>query len=246
MNKNNELLKQINIDKLPKHVAIIMDGNGRWAKQKKQFRTFGHVEGANRVVDIVRASSNLGIKVLSLFAFSTENWKRPKNEVNKIMLLVISFIDKYIDELNDNNVKLCVLGKLNELPDSVFEKVEYAKNKTTKNDGMVLNICLNYGSQIEILEACKKMIMAHKNSTLDEIVSLEIEDFTKYLYTKENSTVDLLIRPSGELRLSNFLLFQSAYAELYFSNILWPDFNEDELYKAILSFQDRNRRFGGI
>lgn len=233
-------------DKLPKHVAIIMDGNGRWAKSRKQIRTFGHFEGANRVVEIVRTSSNLGINVLSLFAFSTENWKRPVEEVDKIMFLVVNFIDKYIEELAENNVVLKVLGHKEELPNKVREKVDYAINLTKNNSGMILNICLNYGSQLEILDACKKMILENRASSDEEIQKLTIEDFSKRLYTETCPPVDLMIRPSGELRLSNFLLFQSAYAELYFSNILWPDFNSNELYKAIVEYQNRNRRFGGI
>lgn len=244
MEKN--YLDLINQEKLPKHIAIIMDGNGRWAKNRKLNRSFGHREGANRVVDIVRASSDLGIKVLSLFAFSTENWKRPLEEVNKIMFLIVAFIDKYIDELAANNVVLKVLGHRDELPKNVKEKLDYAINKTENNTGMILNICLNYGSQIEILDACKEMIKEYKNSSEEDIDSLTVEDFSKHLYSEKYYNVDLMIRPSGELRLSNFLLFQAAYAELYFSNVLWPDFTANELYKAIYEFQNRNRRFGGL
>lgn len=244
MEKN--YLELINLENLPKHVAIIMDGNGRWAKMRKLNRSFGHKEGANRVVEIVRASSNLGIKVLSLFAFSTENWKRPLEEINKIMFLIVVFIDKYIDELASNNVILKVLGHKEELPINVREKLDYAINKTEKNTGMILNICLNYGSQLEILDACKDMIRDYKNLSDEKIDSLTIDDFSKHLYSNEYYNVDLMIRPSGELRLSNFLLFQAAYAELYFSNVLWPDFTPNELYKAIYEFQNRNRRFGGL
>lgn len=244
MEKN--YLELINRENLPQHVAIIMDGNGRWAKKRKLNRSFGHKEGANRVVDIVRASSNLGIEVLSLFAFSTENWKRPLEEVEKIMFLVVSFIDKYIDELAMNNVVLKVLGHQDPLPTKVKEKLAYAIEKTKDNNGMILNICLNYGSQIEILDACKEMIKEYKDSSEEAIEALTVEDFSSHLYTGEFSKVDLMIRPSGELRLSNFLLFQAAYAELYFSNILWPDFTPEELYKAIYEFQNRNRRFGGL
>lgn len=244
MEKN--YLELINLENLPKHVAIIMDGNGRWAKMRKLNRSFGHKEGANRVVEIVRASSDLGVKALSLFAFSTENWKRPLEEVNKIMFLIVVFIDKYIDELASNNVILKVLGHKDELPKNVKEKLDYAIKKTEKNTGMILNICLNYGSQLEILDACKAMIREYKNSSNEEIDSLSIDDFSKRLYSTEYYNVDLMIRPSGELRLSNFLLFQAAYAELYFSNVLWPDFSPNELYKAIYEFQNRNRRFGGL
>lgn len=244
--KNENLKEKICLDRLPKHVGIIMDGNGRWAKKRNKLRSFGHIEGANRVVEIVRTASNLGIEVLSLFAFSTENWKRPVEEVTKIMLLVISFIDKYIDELDENNVILDVLGNLNELPEKTYDKVKFAMEKTKTNTGMRLNICLNYGSRQEILSACKSMVKGYKNKPYEEIEKIDYEVFESYLLTKENSNVDLVIRPSGELRISNFLLYQIAYAEFYFSNILWPDFNSNEFYKAIIDYQKRQRRFGGI
>lgn len=246
MEKDYTLLSKIDKNNLPNHVAIIMDGNGRWAKNRKQIRSFGHLEGANRVVEIVRCSSDLGLKVLSLYAFSTENWKRPINEINKIMFLVIKFIDNYIDELAENNVKLNVLGHKKELPLNVRDKLTYAVNKTIFNTGLTLNICLNYGSQQEILDAAKELVKKYNNSSIEDIEKITLKEFSSSLYTGENSEVDLLIRPSGELRLSNFLLFQSAYAELYFSNILWPDFNCEELYKSIISYQNRDRRFGGI
>ena len=246
MENTSNLLEKIDKSNIPNHVAIIMDGNGRWAKQRKQLRSFGHLEGSNRVVDIVRISSNLGIKVLTLFAFSSENWKRPLTEIDKIMFLVVKFIDNYIDELAENNVKLNVLGVQEELPKRVIEKLNFAVEKTSNNTGMILNICLNYGSQQEILMASKNLIKKYKNSSDEDIDNISIEEFKSFLYTKENSDVDLLIRPSGELRISNFLLFQIAYAELYFSNILWPDFDENELHKAIISYQNRDRRYGGI
>lgn len=246
MNKKINYLNEIDINNLPKHVAIIMDGNGRWAKKRNKPRSFGHIEGANRVVEIVRTASNLGIEVLSLFAFSTENWKRPNQEVEKIMLLIIRFIDSYIDELAENNVILNVIGTRRNMPEKVLEKLDYAKNKTKENTGMVLNICLNYGGRLEILEATKKMIKAYKNLSDEEIEKLNFSDLENYLYTKENSNVDLMIRPSGELRVSNFLLYQMAYAEFYFSDVLWPDFNSNEFYKSIYDYQQRNRRFGGL
>lgn len=246
MNKKINYLNEIDINNLPKHVAIIMDGNGRWAKKRNKPRSFGHIEGANRVVEIVRTASNLGIEVLSLFAFSTENWKRPNQEVEKIMLLIIRFIDSYIDELAENNVILNVIGIRRNMPEKVLEKLDYAKNKTKENTGMVLNICLNYGGRLEILEATKKMIKAYKNLSDEEIEKLNFSDLENYLYTKENSNVDLMIRPSGELRVSNFLLYQMAYAEFYFSDVLWPDFNSNEFYKSIYDYQQRNRRFGGL
>lgn len=230
----------MNVDKefLPKHIAIIMDGNGRWAKAKGMPRHYGHYEGANRVVDIVRASSDLGIKVLTLYAFSTENWKRPAIEVNAIMKILIKFIDDKLDELAANNVIINVLGDREPFPKDVMMSLEKAISKTEKNTGMVLNIALNYGGQQEIIQAVNKAIEDGKK--------VDIEDFKSYLYTENQIEVDFLIRTSGELRLSNFLLFQSAYAELYFTSVLWPDFNEDELYKAIEDYLKRKRRFGGL
>ena len=246
MNKNEKILKEIDIQNLPKHIAIIMDGNGRWAKKKNKIRSYGHLEGANRVVEIVRTASNLGIEVLSLFAFSTENWKRPVDEVEKIMFLVVKFIEKYIDELNSNNVKLQVLGELSELPKNTLSKVQYAIDKTKDNTGMTLNIYLNYGSRQEILSACKNLVREYQNKSEEEINSITEIEFEEKLFTRGNSNVDLLIRPSGELRISNFLLYQIAYAELYFSDVLWPDFDSYEFYISIIEYQKRNRRFGGI
>lgn len=246
MNEKINYLNEIDINNLPEHVAIIMDGNGRWAKKRNKPRSFGHIEGANRVVEIVRTASNLGIEVLSLFAFSTENWKRPSQEVEKIMLLIIRFIDSYIDELAENNVILHVIGTRRNMPKKVLEKLDYAKNKTKENTGMVLNICLNYGGRLEILETAKEMIRDYKYLSDEEINKLNFEDLEKHLYTKDNANVDLMIRPSGELRVSNFLLYQMAYAEFYFSNVLWPDFNSNEFYKSIYNYQQRDRRFGGL
>ncbi|NLY21553.1 MAG: isoprenyl transferase [Tissierellia bacterium] len=235
--KTEELM---NVDKefLPKHIAIIMDGNGRWAKAKGMPRHYGHYEGANRVVDIVRASSNLGIEVLTLYAFSTENWKRPAIEVNAIMKILIKFIDDKLDELAANNVIIKVLGNREPFPKDVMASLEKAIKKTENNTGMILNIALNYGGQQEIIQAVNKAIQNGKE--------VDIDDFKSYLYTENQIDVDFLIRTSGELRLSNFLLFQSAYAELYFTSVLWPDFNEEELYKAIEDYLSRNRRFGGL
>lgn len=246
MIKKINYLEKIDKNNLPNHVAVIMDGNGRWAKKQGKPRSFGHLEGANRVVEIVRTASNLGIKVLSLFAFSTENWKRPSKEVEKIMTLVIKFINSYIDELAENNVTLKVLGRKDKLPEKVINKIEYAINKTSDNSGMTLNICLNYGGRQEILDATKNMISFYKDKSLEEIENIDLQEFENFLYTKENSDVDLLVRPSGELRVSNFLLYQLAYAEFYFSDVLWPDFNSEEFYKTIYSYQKRDRRFGGL
>lgn len=245
-NSATDFKNKIDIKKLPEHVAIIMDGNGRWAKNKNMPRTYGHFEGTKRVVDIVRSASNLGIKNLTLFAFSTENWNRPESEVNRLMELVIIFIDKYIEELNEKNVILKIFGEYKVMPENVVKKLEYAKNLTKDNDGMILNICLNYGGKQEILRAAKNFAKASKDLDDEKIDSIDESYFESFLYSKDQKPVDLLIRTGGELRISNFLLYQSAYAEMYFTDCMWPDFNENEFCKSIVEFQSRNRRFGGV
>lgn len=245
-NSATDFKNKIDIKKLPEHVAIIMDGNGRWAKKKNMPRTYGHFEGTKRVVDIVRSASNLRIKNLTLFAFSTENWNRPESEVNRLMELVIIFIDKYIEELNEKNVVLKIFGEYKVMPENVVKKLEYAKNLTKDNDGMILNICLNYGGKQEILRAAKNFAKASKDLADEKIDSIDESYFESFLYSKSQKPVDLLIRTGGELRISNFLLYQSAYAEMYFTDCMWPDFNENEFYKSIIEFQSRNRRFGGV
>ena len=234
----NEILKDIDVNDLPKHIGIIMDGNGRWAKAKGMPRHYGHYEGANRVVDIVRASSDLGIKVLSLYAFSTENWKRPSIEVNALMKILIKFINDKLTELSENNVIIKVLGDFSVFPKNVIDALDRAIANTESNTGMILNIALNYGGQQEIIRAV--------NTLVEEGKKVDIESFKEYLYTGYQPDVDFLIRTSGELRLSNFMTYQLAYAELYFTDAYWPDFREPELYEAIGDFINRNRRFGGV
>ncbi len=235
----------INLDNIPKHIGIIMDGNGRWAKSKNLPRSFGHKTGSDRVIDIVEASYELGVKSLSLYAFSTENWKRPRDEISKLMELIKYYIRTQLAKINKNNVRINVFGDIEPLPESVKKEILMAVEKTKNNDKMNLNICLNYGGQDEILRACKnisKDVLDGKITTED----INKEIFDSYLYSKGQDSLDLLIRPSGELRVSNFMLWQLAYAEFYFSNILWPDFTKEELYKAIYSYQNRDRRYGGL
>lgn len=229
----------------PKHVAIIMDGNGRWAKKKDGKRTDGHKAGAERVIDIVRKSNDLGIKYLSLYAFSTENWKRPQLEVSTIMDLLVSFIKRELDEMNKNNVKLSVMGDASRLPLASRKAVQYAINKTKNNDGLILNIGLNYGARDELVMAVKEICRDYKNEkiTLKDIDEQMISD---KLYTSSMPDPDLMIRTGGEMRLSNFMLYQLAYAELYVTDTLWPDFTQDHYERAIIEFMGRNRRFGGL
>lgn len=230
---------------VPRHVAIIMDGNGRWAKKRKLPRSLGHKAGASRVQEIIETSGNMGVEVLSLYAFSTENWKRPEKEVENIMGLLRHYLKNNSNDLRDNGIRLNILGKIEDLPLDLQEELKIALSKTENNDKMILNIALNYGGQDEILRACQKtmedFLQQGKNPS-----SLEAEDFEKNLDTQGQPMVDLLIRPSGEFRLSNFLLYQCAYAEFWFSDILWPDFSKEEYLKALEDFSKRQRRFGGI
>lgn len=228
-------------DNMPKHLAIIMDGNGRWAKQQGKIRSFGHKFGAKTVKEIIREVNKLNIKHLTLYAFSTENWKRPKDEVTTIMNLVVEYLKKETDDLIKENVKMDFIGDIEALPDKTLESIKETIEKTKKGKGLHVHIALNYGGRNEIVNATKQMIKEGINA--DDISE---ESFSKYLYNSENTEVDLLIRTGGDIRISNFLLWQLAYSELYFCDTLWPDFNKEELHKAIYSFQHKERRFGGL
>lgn len=239
------LLSQISLEELPKHIGIILDGNGRWAKKRFMPRVMGHREGMKRVVDIVEKASDLGIKYLSLYAFSTENWKRPEEEVNSLMDILVYYVKIQLDKLDKNNVKVIALGDINKLYPRAYKSILKAIKKTENNTGMILNIGLNYGGRDEIIYGVKGVIEAIKNDELD-IDELDADIFNNYLYTKGQPDLDLLIRPGGEKRVSNFMLYQLAYAEFYYTDCLWPDFDENELYKAVIDYQNRNRRFGGL
>lgn len=235
----------INPKLIPHHVAIIMDGNGRWAKRRGLPRVAGHREGMNVVKKITREASQLGIKVLTLYAFSTENWKRPKDEVDFLMKLPEQFLSTFLPELIEENVQVRLMGDSKSLPKHTLNAVETAKNKTAHNTGMILNFALNYGSRYEMLEATKKLIEDAKAGIINTN-EIDEETFSHYLFSNELPDPDLLIRTSGELRLSNFMLWQLAYTELWFTDIYWPDFKEDTLRQAISDFQKRGRRFGGV
>lgn len=238
-------MKDIDLKNVPKHIGIIMDGNGRWAKNRFLPRIAGHKEGMNRVVDIVEECCKIGIRTLTLYAFSTENWKRPEEEVNGLMNILVIYINSQLKRILENNIVFRVIGDYSKLPDSIVKLLEDSINKSKNNNGMVLNIALNYGGRAEIIASIKKLyddILKEKFSIDD----LNEESFKKYLYTKENSDVDLMIRTGNEKRISNFLIYQLAYSEFYFTDILWPEFYVDNLYDAIYDFQNRNRRFGGI
>lgn len=237
------LKEQINSEKLPKHLAIIMDGNGRWAKKQGLLRTLGHEKGTKSVRVVVETCAKLGVENLTLYAFSTENWNRPKLEVDTLMKLLISSLKKELKTLMQNNIRLNAIGNLTNLPTKVQAELEEVIFKTAENKRMTLTLALSYGSRDEIAQAVKKISDKVKNN----IISIEAIDETiinQHLYTHNLPDVDLVIRTSGEHRISNFLLWQIAYAEFYFTDVLWPDFDENNLYEAIISYQNRERRFG--
>lgn len=237
--------EKLDLENIPKHVGIIMDGNGRWAKNRNMPRTFGHKEGTKRVIEIVEAAYKINIKSLTLYAFSTENWKRPTDEISKLMDLLAFYIKSQLEKIKKNNVKIKVLGDYTVFPEQIVKLIDGALQETKSNDKMILNIGLNYGGQSEIVRASKNIYKDIVSGKIN-IDDINTESFKDYLYTSGQDGLDLLIRPSGELRVSNFLLYQLAYSEFYFSNILWPDFHENEFYKAIYDFQQRNRRYGGL
>jgi len=237
------LKDQINKDKLPNHVAIIMDGNGRWAKQKGLIRVIGHENGTKAVRQTVEASAELGIKNLTLYAFSTENWNRPKLEVQTLMKLLVKSLKKEIKTLQDNNIKLSAIGSLQDLPKNAYLELLDVIEKTKNNTNMTLTLALSYGSREEIVNVIKELSVKVKNNIISS-ESIDESIINKHLYTQNLPDVDLLIRTSGELRISNFLLWQIAYAELYFTDILWPDFEKEKLYEALINYQNRERRFG--
>lgn len=241
----NALLNNIDMDKLPKHVAIIMDGNGRWARKRLLPRTAGHREGVERVKEIVEVTGNLGIKFLTLFAFSTENWGRPKEEVDTLMRLLVEYLRKELNTLHKNNVKINIFGDLDKLPTIPRSEVYNALEKTKNNTKMELNIALNYGGRFEIVNGIKSLIIDVQNGKIN-LENIDEDLFKKYLYTENQPDPDLLIRPSGERRISNFLLYQIAYTEFVFTDVNWPEFTTEEFYKSIIEFQSRKRRFGGI
>jgi len=230
---------------IPKHVAIIMDGNGRWARQRNLPRSIGHRAGIKRIKEIVKLASELGIKIITLFTFSTENWQRPKREVDMLMRAFSNFLEKDINQLNKNNIRLRVIGRDKPLSQDLLTKIRKAEKITAQNNGLTVILALNYGGQAEIVDAAIRFYHALEAGTY-RINQLSEEIFSHFLYAPDVSPPELLIRTSGELRLSNFLLWQLAYAELYFTEKYWPDFSKDDLIKAINEFQKRERRFGGL
>ena len=235
----------LDMNNIPQHVAIILDGNGRWAKEHGKPRFIGHREGAKNIATVAKAASELGIKALSIYCFSTENWKRPEAEVNYLMTMPVRYYKKYRQKIIDSGYQIRFSGRRNVVPKSLLNVMDDAMLSTKDNKGLILNICFDYGSYEEITTAFKKIATDIKNNIID-ISDITPELIESNLYTNGLPKLDLLIRTSGEQRISNFLLWQLAYAELYFTDTYWPDFHKEELEKAIYDFQHRNRRFGGL
>lgn len=245
--ENNEqnLMAQLDLTKLPVHVAIIMDGNGRWAARKGMPRSYGHRAGVKALRQVVELCVELQIKHLTVYAFSTENWKRPREEVNVLMDLLVEYLNKEIDELCANNVKINPIGILSELPVKAREAVYAARERSRGNAGMVFNVALNYGGRAELVQAIREIAEKINNKEL-KVEDIDGGVLAAHLYTAGQPDPDLLIRPSGDYRVSNFLLWQLAYTEFWLTGTMWPDFGKRDLLKAFLDFQSRERRFGGL
>lgn len=243
--KVNDLIKILDKNRLPNHIAIIMDGNGRWAMRRGLTRSFGHRAGVESLRDIVRICSELGIGYLTLYAFSTENWKRPREEIGILMDLLVEYFYKEIDELCQNKVRVHPIGRLAELPVSVREAIDMAVRRTRDNKGLTMNLAFNYGGRNEIVDAVRAIAvkLAGGGLSIEQIGEKVISD---HLYTAGQPDPDLLIRPSGDLRISNFLLWQLAYTEFWFSSVMWPDFRRIHILQALVDYQQRERRFGGL
>ncbi|MFQ6083121.1 MAG: isoprenyl transferase [Candidatus Aminicenantia bacterium] len=242
--EEERLVAKVDFSRLPNHIAIIMDGNGRWARERNLPRVKGHEEGINSVREIVETCARLGIKILTLYAFSKENWKRPKSEINTLWKLLENYLRKDSNLLIKNKLSLKVIGDIEELPSSVQRELVRVMNMTKNNDRLKLILALNYGGRAEIIDAIKKLFEDVQNGF--DIESLNETNFSKYLYTSRFPDPDLVIRTSGEMRVSNFLLWQIAYSEIWITPVLWPDFRKKHLLEAIIDYQKRERRFGGI
>ena len=235
----------IDLHNVPQHIAIIMDGNGRWAKEQGKVRTFGHSAGAQTLRSIVKIAEVIGVKVLSVYAFSTENWKRPVTEVNFIMELFSKYLTAELDELHEYNVKMRFMGDKDALPSAIQKKMDYAMKVTEKNTGIILNVAINYGGQDEIIRAVKQIASSVQHDQLN-INDINKKMFEDYLYSRELPPPDLLIRTGGDLRVSNFMLWQIAYAEIWTCQTYWPAFTQELFLEAIQSYQKRDRRYGGL
>ena len=243
--KTQDLVHQIDKSALPAHIAIIMDGNGRWARKRGLPRVAGHRAGINAVREVIEASAELGIKVLTLYAFSVENWKRPQTEVSTLMQLLKEYLNKELENIHKNNIRFRTLGRTDQLDVSVRRELDKGISRTSDNTGMIFNVALNYGGRAEIVDAVNE-ILRNGGPTAAANGGITESEFAKHLYTAGLPDPDLLIRTSGELRISNFLLWQIAYAEIWVTDTLWPDFRNQHLYEAIIAFHKRERRYGGL
>ena len=239
------LVRRLDFSRLPKHVAIIMDGNGRWARQRNLPRVSGHRAGIEAVRDVVECSARLGLRVLTLYAFSIENWKRPRAEVATLMALLKEYLNKELANINKNNIVFRTIGRFEELDPSVQRELRKAERATAGNSGLLFNIALSYGGRAEIVDACRALMRQARDGALDP-EQVDEAEFARHLYTGGQPDPDLLIRTSGELRISNFLLWQIAYAEIWVTETLWPDFRRGELLQALVDYQKRRRRYGGL
>ena len=235
----------LNTEMIPKHIAVVMDGNGRWANKRGLPRAFGHREGASNLKKVCRACVKIGVKYFTVYAFSTENWQRPKSEVDTLMNLLLEYLKNADNELGKENIRIRVIGDKSKLPNEINKEIERVERITSNNDGLYLFIALNYGGRNEIVSATKNIAqdVSDKKISMADICE---KSFKNYMYTSDIPDPELLIRSGGERRISNFLLWQIAYTELWFTEVLWPDFNEKVLYEAIIDYQNRSRRFGGV
>lgn len=243
--KDQSLLEKLDFNAIPRHVGLIMDGNGRWAQKQKKPRMLGHRAGMEQLRSAVRFANNLDIEVLSIYAFSSENWRRPEEEIKGLMRLLLEYMKKELAELDREGVQIRFMGDIDQLPAQVYEALSMAQDTTLNNQGLIFNIGINYGGQQEVVRACRLIAEKVKNGQID-VRGIDEGLFAEYLYTTNLPPLDVVIRTSGEERLSNFMLYQVAYAELVFTEVLWPDFNEDVFCQALIEYQKRSRRFGAV
>ena len=243
---NADLHSKIDLERLPRHIAVIMDGNGRWARKRHLPRIAGHRAGIGAVRQVVEACAQLGVPCLTLYAFSVENWKRPHTEVRLLMGLLREYLKKEIKELNRNNIRFGAIGRITSLPKPVQHDLHETIEKTSSNTGLRLTLALNYGGRAELIDAVRDLVSDLKGKDAPDLEAITEQSFSRHLYTRDLPDPDLLIRTSGEMRLSNFLLWQVAYSEIWVTDILWPDFTERELFQAVIDFQRRERRYGGL
>jgi len=243
---NVELHSKIDLERLPRHIAVIMDGNGRWARKRHLPRIAGHRAGIRAVREVVEACARLGVPCLTLYAFSVENWKRPRTEVKLLMGLLREFLKKELDEMNRNNIRFGAIGRIDSLPKGVQHDLRDTVEKTQGNTGLRLTLALNYGGRAEMIDAVRSLASQLSGKGALDPEAITEQSFSQHLYTRDLPDPDLLIRTSGEMRLSNFLLWQVAYSEIWVTDVLWPDFKEKELFQAVIDFQRRERRYGGL